>query len=284
MGNRRNEMKSCKEFLTERKLMLSIVAIMLGILVLAPLAAAPTSPTVSVNPTNDPILNCDGSKDTEVLPTVYVYPINAPILQTYGMTYGQWSEKWWQWALSIPADRNPLADTTGEFAAEGQSDDSHVWFIGGVIGQAGDMKPSATRTCTIPQKALFFPIINCESSDREYGFTTEADMRADATASINGITDLKVVVDGKELEGLWGQRVQSESGIFNFTLPADNVLGIDIAGGDGTTNAVSDGYWIMLAPLSVGAHTIQIYGKWRGGTPEDPLAFETDVTYKLKVL
>ncbi len=43
-----------------------------------------------------------------------------PHSQPYGKSYGEWATKWWQWALSIPADRNPLTDLTGAFAGEDQ--------------------------------------------------------------------------------------------------------------------------------------------------------------------
>jgi hypothetical protein len=39
---------------------------------------------------------------------------------------------------------------------------------------------------------------------------------------------------------------------------------------------VSDGYWIMLAPLSAGAHTIHFKGILNGG-------FESEVTYFLTI-
>lgn len=32
-----------------------------------------------------------------------VYP---PGSKPYDLTHGQWSEKWWQWALSIPTDKD----------------------------------------------------------------------------------------------------------------------------------------------------------------------------------
>src|SRR5882757_5084559 len=38
-----------------------------------------------------------------------------PQSHPYGKSYGEWAAKWVQWALSIPADRNPLTDTTGVF-------------------------------------------------------------------------------------------------------------------------------------------------------------------------
>src|SRR5688572_18335543 len=66
-----------------------------------------------------------------------------PQSHPYGKSYGEWAAKWWQWVMSIPADRNPLTDTTGEFADESQS--GPVWFAAGTFGN------SAERSYTIPK-------------------------------------------------------------------------------------------------------------------------------------
>jgi hypothetical protein len=34
-----------------------------------------------------------------------------PQSKAHGMTYGEWSAKWWQWAYSLPVDQNPFFDT-----------------------------------------------------------------------------------------------------------------------------------------------------------------------------
>ena len=244
-----NEMKSFKEYLSGKRLRLirlSVVAIILGILMLAPLAAAAKNPNPGVLPVDS---------------------------HPYGMTYGQWSEEWWKWALSIPASSNPVTDTTGEFCAEGQS--GKVWFLAGTFGT------SETRDCSIPAgKALFFPIINAESSEIEGWGTTEELLREDATATADAITFIEVIVDGKTLqtelqtEPNLGYRVQS--GLFTIWLPPDNVLGITTEEGVSSI-AVADGYWIMLAPLSAGKHTIHIHG-------EVGEFFATEVTYELTVV
>ena len=31
----------------------------------------------------------------------------------YDKTYGEWTVKWWQWALGTPASSNPVIDETG---------------------------------------------------------------------------------------------------------------------------------------------------------------------------
>src|SRR5215210_4141888 len=60
----------------------------------------------------------------------------------YGLTYGEWTARWWQWAYSIPRDVHPAYDDSGKYCAEGQS--GPVWFL------AGTFEHPAERYCTIP--------------------------------------------------------------------------------------------------------------------------------------
>jgi hypothetical protein len=54
-----------------------------------------------------------------------IYPINA---KPYGLTYGEWTAKWWQWSFSIPSKDNPVVDETGEKCSMGQND-TNVWLL-----------------------------------------------------------------------------------------------------------------------------------------------------------
>lgn len=42
-------------------------------------------------------------------------PLPLPV-KPYGMSYQEWSAKWWQWALSLPIDQNPFFDEQGACA------------------------------------------------------------------------------------------------------------------------------------------------------------------------
>jgi HNH endonuclease len=64
-----------------------------------------------------------------------------------------------------------------------------------------------------------------------------------------------------------------ESPLFTFTVPPNNVLGVPAD----TGQSVSNGYYLMLAPLSVGAHILHF-----GGTFTDP-EFTLDITYNLTI-
>ena len=52
----------------------------------------------------------------------------------YGSTYEDWTIKFWQWLLPIPADKSPMTDTTGERCGENQNSSSPVFFLAFIGG------------------------------------------------------------------------------------------------------------------------------------------------------
>jgi hypothetical protein len=191
-----------------------------------------------------------------------------PSSRPYGLTYGEWSAKWWQWAESIPKENNPAADETGQKCS--QSQNGPVWYLAGTRGGP------AVRDCTIPAgKAILFPIINGECSYAEFpSIKTESELRACAKADQDKVRSIEATVDGVKLKDLQKYRVQSP--LFSITLPKDNVLGLEPQ----TTQAVGDGYYIILQPLSSGKHTVHFSGVL-GDPSSSP--FVTDATYNLNV-
>lgn len=194
--------------------------------------------------------------------------ILPPNSTPYGMTYGEWSAKWWQYVLALPQANNPLSDTTGQYCSTGQL--GPVFFLVGTTSTG-----AVTRSCTIPAgKALLIPIINSACAKPDDGTTDEA-IAACSSGTINLVTteSLKVVVDGKELQGLDDYRFTSP--IFSFTGNTPNIFSPLYEGY--REYAFADGYWVMLAPLPAGNHTIHFEGEipsW---------AFKVDVTYNLTV-
>ena len=110
-------------------------------------------------------------------------------------------------------------------------------------------------------KALFFPVFGLENDfpcpDTSFapapGQSLENFLTQGARAVVDLISFVGVDVDGVSLGDLSGQRVTSP--LFYFTGdPSLTVLDPCLTG---TPQAVvSDGYWLMLAPLSVGEHLI----------------------------
>jgi hypothetical protein len=194
------------------------------------------------------------------------FPIDRLVLlsapEPFGISREKWTEKWWQWILAIPKPFNPASDATGSHCARNQQD-PHIWFLAGTSGGI------AKRQCTIPQKAILFPIINSIHFLAEPGFKSEADLEARVSGDEDGVIDMNVTIDSTQLSNL--KKIRVHTAPFDVILPQDNLWGIKA----GPTRAAADGYWVFLNSLSPGRHTVRFYGK-------DP-DFETGVTYDLTV-
>jgi hypothetical protein len=201
-----------------------------------------------------------------------VFPPDATV---FGMTYGQWSAAWWQYVLSIPISANPTFDATGQHCGVHQT--GLVFFLAG----EGDGK-TVTRECTVPSDTpLFIPIINAECSNVEqppFFGSTDAERLACAQDLIDGVSigSLKATIDGVEVHGLRDFRVQSPP--FDFTMPAQN--NILYVSGETAGRSESDGYWLMLEPLSPGPHVLHFEGAVVSGPGK---GFSQNVTYNLTV-
>jgi hypothetical protein len=193
-------------------------------------------------------------------------------LAPYGNTYGEWSARWWQWWTSIPAATNPVLDETGANCAEGQS--GPVWFLARTFGGA------VTRSCTVPAgRALFFPVMNlifgagardCEPLNPGVPCNLNA-LREAAAAPLENPPTLEASINGVPVQNLSGYRVQSP--VFSVILPEAAIFGLP----SGTFEPnVSDGYHLMLEPLSAGEHTIYFKAVLADG-------FTTEVTYHLTI-
>ncbi len=212
-------------------------------------------------------------------PNPGVLPPNA---HPFGKTYGEWNAGWWQWSFSVPASKNPALATNGALdCSVGQS--GNVWFLAGHFLSGG----SFTRSCSIPVgKALFIPLINSwvDNVCNTPPFTVEQ-LRAMAANLVSPPANLHASIDGHSLTNLESYRAISP--VFSYTLPPspDNLIdvgfGVSLPGpcwpSLTVTPAVADGFYIMLAPLTAGSHSINFGGSGPGG------GSTLDVTYNLTV-
>lgn len=190
-------------------------------------------------------------------------------LEVRGKTIGEWSAKWWQWALAAPASANPMIDNTGAHCTISQK--GPIWFLAGVWGGG-----TVARNCTVPSgKHILFPIANAfwlnsvDTPDLK-----EADWRQFANdflpPSIGG--DLEATLDGNPI--VFNPKtpiIRSQSQVFTAKFPSDNVFGLDPSILTGFP-IVSDGFWIMLPPLDPGVYVLH----FRAGASQD-------VTYHLTI-
>ena len=195
-----------------------------------------------------------------------IYPELFPVdFKPYNLSYGVWTAKWWQWAVSIPISNNPLLDNTGKHCMEGQ--EGPVWFLAGTAGKTYSSK----RTCTIPSgKCILFPIIASEFSFAEYpSLKNEEELISSVAVDIDRWSLLEATVDGVQLQNLDKYRVKY--GPFELILPTNNIWNVMPC----STKAVSDGFWVFLKPLKDGNHNIT----FSGIEPN----FRTKVTYQIVV-
>jgi hypothetical protein len=203
-----------------------------------------------------------------------------------GKTWEQWTVEWWKWIISIPKNKNPAKDMTGDNSREGQDptkgEDRPVYFLVGALGGTFE------RRCTIPNKPILFPIVVDEESTAEkpaFGVDESGKLppahrdklEQDATEDQDKIISLNVTIDKAtkhEVVLLTGSLVKNRIGPTEFSLdfPSDNLFdAVELK----NSTAISDGYWLFLEPPPPGPHTINFQAL------EDD--FEIDVKYYLDV-
>jgi hypothetical protein len=193
-------------------------------------------------------------------------PTDSP----FGMTYTDWSVAWWQWALARHFDGHPFIDPGFDCNGPNNGQSGPVWFL--ALSQL--QRPEFERSCTIPANtAVFIGLVNVECSSLEEPFPngTGGQTVQEQTACADFFADHIVVnrrtpfceIDGETVANLGSFRFPSPQ--FTFTAPTPWIFGE--LGGHGT--AVSDGYFLMLKPLSTGTHTLRCGGAFHfsGGGP-----------------
>jgi hypothetical protein len=206
----------------------------------------------SYYPAANDVVWASSAKASKDAPAVSVFNTTS---KPFGLTYGDWTARWWQWAYSIPKDIHPAYDNTGKHCAVNQN--GPVWFFPGTYGK------SVVRDCTVPAgKAILFPILNSECSFGEFpNLKTIQQLRMCAKVFQDQVIQLQASVDGMPIPDLEKYRIQSLQ--FNFTLPKDNILGLPA---NTSTQAVADGNWVFLKPLPQGKHEITFRGNTVGST------------------
>lgn len=179
-------------------------------------------------------------------PNPGIAPINS---STYGKTYGEWSEAWWNWISRLDGSTNPFTSTTCLKAQQSEK----VIFLAGTEGGDG-----GTRTCTVsPGTPLLVPILNFIEGDLLENIHPGNDAAAflqqlnDATKNVA----LSAAIDGVSVKNLTSYNSTSPFS-YNYVLRNDNLLGAPV----GTYEVVSGGYYILLHPLAPGKHTIELSG------------------------
>jgi len=196
-----------------------------------------------------------------------------------GTSYSQWAAAWWKWSQEMPLTNlagvpiHPfLLDAEFDVAAFQKND---VWFLAAPFGKV-------ERRCQIPYgKSLFFPIFCAEFSNIEEDCyaTTSAEQAEGARQVADQATNLFCEINGEPVANLCNYRAPSPQ--IGISVPSPWIQGQ--TGGIGTSSG--DGYFIFLAPLPPGEHTLHFGAGIRvvlGNSPT-PLEGDIDITYQITV-
>ncbi len=186
----------------------------------------------------------------------------------YGLTYEEWSIKWWRWLLKIPIKNNPAFDPTGKNAYIYQNN-PFVFFLCQTFDNSGF---APIRNVTVQKgRSLFLPIINWISVSPQDGVTDE-DLFQKAQNKMNSIENLDLNLNGERIDkGLEEYRVKSH--VFDVTLPTDNILKL----GSGEWKVVSDGYWILTEAVTVPIY-LTTFGSCSSGLTNIGVRYNIQVT------
>jgi hypothetical protein len=196
-----------------------------------------------------------------------------------GRDLAEWQALWWRWSLSLPEATHPSDDATGEHCTDGQS--GPVWFL----ADSFHSHP-VVRKCTIPRdKFIFFPILTGFCSPLEGEPPLESALRQCARAMGDDGLLVSAEIDGIAVPGLEDPlqtRFRATTDVFAFSLPEGHIESwVEPLPPAGTVStAVSDGVYLMIAPLPDGKHVLHFNHDVRD--PEHG-THPNDITYELTI-
>ena len=190
--------------------------------------------------------------------------VYAPDAMVAGKCIDEWGAEWIQWTFSFPYNAtNPSVDPTGHHAWDNQPAPDKVFMMPCNI--SGELMRE--RTFNVPGGVpLLIPLDAQLASEAFAPGASVDDLRAYAAGVTASVSFLGLSVDGVEVPDLFSHR-ETFPDPFQITLPNDSY-----GAPAGSYTTVSDGYFVMLKPLSPGMHTIHAQSK-------DDISSDNDVAH-----
>lgn len=182
----------------------------------------------------------------------------------------EYANRWWQWAFSIPPQLSPVRDLTGENCHQGQQGD--VWYLAGGYGTS-----TIRRSCTVPAgKSLFFPVINTVYYPARPLSLSCEDAKTKAALNNDKLLSIHIEIDGISATNPAHTRLRSSDCFDLYGLVPKQY------NAPKRYPAASDGYWVMLKPLSPGTHQLKFSASYANeGDPYGDMV--QDIEYVLEV-
>jgi len=187
----------------------------------------------------------------------------------YGITYGKWTVKWWQWIYSTPRSISPLFDPDGKHWKKNQPL-SDVWFL---VGSLADIpKPLPHRKIKMKfGRSILFPVLNCEANLCEYPEFTHDELVKHVTVDVNSVLQKDCTINGNLISPVV---VPSDPTIYKVRIAKDNAFKIEKTG---LTDATAYGYWIFLKPIPKGIYEIRFEGSCESGRLHSGADYELEI-------
>jgi hypothetical protein len=169
-----------------------------------------------------------------------------------GQSQGDWAVRWWQWALSFGDGPGPISDQTGSHC--GSKQDGPVWFLAGAWSDMAAPGRPISRHCSIPKgKYVFVPIINSVATpDAAPGKPRCSSFQRAVAKDADAAEGMFFELNGARTTALSAHRLPS-----NTCFDA----GVNMSPKQKLFPTATDGYYVVLAPLPSGQHTIAFGGR-----------------------
>jgi len=187
-----------------------------------------------------------------------------------GRPLEQYANRWWQWTYSVPPNVSPVRDLNGEHCHQGQS--GSVWFLAGGYGSS-----TIKRECTIPAgQSIFFPVINMVYFPSNSKPLSCDEAKVSAAMNNDQLLTIQIDIDGISAIDPAHTRLSSPECFDLYGMIPKEY------GAPERYPAASDGYWVMLKPLSKGVHNLKFSASY--GRPDKPFGeMAQDIEYVLTV-
>ena len=179
-----------------------------------------------------------------------------------GKNCKEWIKEWYKWAYDTGANQF-ITPSSGKpsFKPECQGQltnlkdsEEGIWFLAYPMFEY-TLLGTVIKNVNLPAGILHIlaPVYNCHPSRELHPYVTDDDELVKiAKQDVDKVHYLEMNLDGMNLGGC---RVPIEEP-FPINLKRDNVFGTEA----GTTNFISDGYWIFLKELTPGDHVLRLKG------------------------
>ena len=217
---------------------------------------------------------------------------------TYGgKTVAEWGAEWLKWIYERPGPESLAFNTPGATCEMGQSTamgdggtDAPPFFLG-IWDMNNDVGGTFTQACGVPIGRTILFDASAIWADSIPGCTqgSEQDCRNVGLSWLRSVTGLELEIDGKSYGSQVADFAPYLTGCTHASAAIPNTPDNPMVAFYGCTSTQSvlqydawvAGYWIMLAPLAPGPHTIHTRVQ---GLADDPWpAYLYDVTYNLTV-